>query len=47
MNPAVWMQNVFGTRSELVLVVAMVGILLVLFTPIPALLLDFLLILAL
>src|SRR3990167_8938468 len=45
MNPAVWMQNVFGTRSELVLVVAMVGILLVLFTPIPALLLDFLLIL--
>lgn len=45
MNPAFWMQNMFGTRSELALVFAMVGILLVLFTPIPALLLDFLLIL--
>src|SRR3990167_1500277 len=45
MNPAFWMQNMFGTRSELVLVFAVVGILLVLFMPIPALLLDFLLIL--
>lgn len=39
------MQQAFGSRSELALVVAMVGILLVLFTPIPTIALDFLLIL--
>lgn len=36
--------NESGNKSELALIVAMVGILLVLFTPIPAILLDFLLI---
>lgn len=45
MSPAGWIYNLFGTRSEVALVFAMVGILLVLFTPIPAMLLDFLLIL--
>ena len=37
-------RRMFGTKSELVLVLAMVGILLVLFTPIPSYMLDFLLI---
>lgn len=36
-------QQMLGTRSELALVVFMIGILLVLFTPIPSALLDFLL----
>ncbi|AUM14917.1 flagellar biosynthesis protein FlhA [Ketobacter alkanivorans] len=36
--------RLFGQRSELVLVLSMVGILMVLFTPIPAWMLDFLLI---
>lgn len=43
-NIANTLRDAFGTRSELMLVVAMVGILLVLFTPIPPILLDFLLI---
>jgi len=37
--------DVLGSRSEFVLVVFLVGILLVLFSPIPAVLLDFLLVL--
>lgn len=43
MNPS-FTQKYFGTKSEITLVVAMIGILLVLFTPIPSQLLDFLLI---
>lgn len=39
-----WSQKLFGTRSEIVFVLLIVGILLVLFTPIPAVFLDFLLI---
>ena len=38
-------KTIFGEKSELVLVFFIIGILLVLFTPIPATLLDFLLIL--
>ncbi len=37
------MKQFFGTSSELALVLVMIGILLVLFTPIPSGLLDFLL----
>lgn len=37
--------DVFGSKSELILVLFMVGVLLVLFTPIPSFVLDFLLIL--
>lgn len=37
-------QKIFGTKSEIVLVIFLVSILVVLFTPIPAVLLDFLLI---
>ncbi len=39
-----WLAKVFGQRSELALVMMLAGILIVLFTPIPAGLLDFLLI---
>ncbi len=39
-----WFEMAFGKRSEMVLVAVTIGILLVLFTPIPAGLLDFLLI---
>jgi flagellar biosynthesis protein FlhA len=39
-----WFNRVFGERSELALVLMLAGILLVLFAPIPAALLDFLLI---
>jgi flagellar biosynthesis protein FlhA len=39
-----WLQKVFGEKSELALVALLSGILLVLFSPIPAQLLDFLLI---
>jgi flagellar biosynthesis protein FlhA len=39
-----WIRKIFGDQSELALVVILGGILLVLFTPIPAALLDFLLI---
>ncbi len=39
-----WMQRIFGERGELALVLMLAGILLVLFAPIPAGLLDFLLI---
>jgi flagellar biosynthesis protein FlhA len=39
-----WLQKVFGEKSELALVALLAGILLVLFAPIPAQLLDFLLI---
>jgi flagellar biosynthesis protein FlhA len=38
----IWLQRIFGERSELALVLMIAGILLVLFTPIPAGLLDFL-----
>ncbi|MEJ1964211.1 MAG: flagellar biosynthesis protein FlhA [Gammaproteobacteria bacterium] len=39
-----WIDRIFGERSELALVLLLAGILLVLFTPIPPALLDFLLI---